>query len=651
MKINKKQNNLLKTIALILTVIGGVALSLLNRWEPGGETWGYWFFARVFAETGEFIIPQRSPIYTVYLNGFRWLGYPDMVTAEFIVTSLIVVAAIVVLFRPYLGLGTAAFAALVWLPFLQVSEPPVQMLALACSCLAVVARRAEGDRFKFSVSYALLGLAYMFRTTYIVLILLFVGWDIIKIVKQNKIKFISLRPKLNHDWPIILVVGLFILFVVMQSSHPWNNGHFANTTWFPSQAKTVTEASFIQNYNWQYIELKYGTFVGHDFYFTNQELFRGATTIVGAIVANPQFVIEQLGRNALNAITIVVNLTMLLGIYLLVPFSGYLALFAFIPMLYGAFRASKEESIILLVKGTLLLLGTAIIGMPKTRYMTPFIPVLILSGYWYGTQLNTVLTMKMLRESPRKILLWAGLIGIGLVSLFISFYLILGFVVPPSISHVFWFFIIIGYIILFFFVVFGKYGSRDNAQRCLTLCGNLAVPVTLVVFSISPFMYWAPILQDNITNFDMSKVRVIERNDNYSIKSSFATIEPLIQDCNGIMSLEPTFIGAFMNVPLNRLYDVWEIPPFEHLGDPVYDGLRPDRIDCILISYELSTGIGAATNYQIRYQNYIKPYIKELREMGATTYQIKGFGQAIILRNETGFGHHSNVKNIPFAVQ
>ena len=39
------------------------------------------------------------------------------------------------------------------------------------------------------------------------------------------------------------------------------------------------------------------------------------------------------------------------------------------------------------------------------------------------------------------------------------------------------------------------------------------------------------------------------------------------------------------------------------LNDSEYNGLRPDRIDCLLISNNLATNTGASTNFQIRYEN------------------------------------------------
>ena len=65
----------LKQLAVIGVVsIAAAILTLFKQQEISGESWGYWFFARVFADTGEFVAADRSPLYTLYLNGCRWLG-------------------------------------------------------------------------------------------------------------------------------------------------------------------------------------------------------------------------------------------------------------------------------------------------------------------------------------------------------------------------------------------------------------------------------------------------------------------------------------------------------------------------------------------------------------------------------------------------
>lgn len=314
-----------------------------------------------------------------------------------------------------------------------------------------------------------------------------------------------------------------------------------------------------------YILEKYGTFEGKDFYFTNQELFGGASTVVGAIRANSKFIARQIRSNIERTVGMVPALTELRKLF---P-HPYLAPLFLVAILYGAFRAGKDELMRLFVVGNLLLVGAAVLAMPKQRYMVPLIPVFILSASWYGRQLGNIVAMKSRTSTD----------------------------------------------------------PLHKVQQSLSL---LIVFLVLAVFSHGA-TNWASLTNDMATDLQRREFRMLEKRTPPSMKASFDALNPLVQDCKGVLSLESTFVGAFMDVSLDKVYDVWEIPPFGRLGHSGYKGLTPDRIDCLLISHELATGVGFATNFQIRYQNYIRPYARQLQAMGAATYDIPRFGQAVIL--------------------
>ena len=556
-----------QTTGAIIAVVGAVVLSLFNHWEMSGETWGYWYFARVFDETGRFIIPDRSPMYILYLSVFRGLGYPLSVTVEYLVTSAIVITAIVALFKRYFGLGVAIFAVILWIPFLQTAEPPVQKLALACSCLAIAVRRTEGDSFQLALSYALFGIAYMFRCTYIVVIPLFAAWDVYRVIRIKGVKGLSaIRPRFSH-WPVGIVLCLLVWFVVAQSPHPYNNVWFSSTRWFPSNGKSFMNVGFVMSFDSKHIEKKYGTSEGMDSYFTNQEFFGGADNMLSAIRANPGLVIEEVLRNVRGLASVMVFRMDVSKVLYRLPLRHLLLLITLVVVLYGACRSSIDKSIpmFLFVLANGLLVGTTVISTPKGRYMFPLIPVLFLSAYWYGGQVRTILS---------------------------------------------------------------RVSKRQNGGL-ITFSRHLWVPLFLVLFSTGT-TDWLNIVKNAVNDIRHGEVRMMEARSN-SMKASFDSLNSVAQGCKGVMSLEHTFNNAFMNIPLDRIYDIWEIPPFGRLGDEVYDGLNPDRIDCVLVSHELRTGIGCPTNYRIRYQNFVKPYVKKLQDIGAITYDIPGYGQAVVL--------------------
>lgn len=560
--------NALRIPISLLIVLSGIILTLFRRWEPTGETWGYWLFARIFSETGKFIIVDRGALYTLYLNLFRWIGYPSSVTAEYIVSSLIVGASLIVLFRRYLGTGWAVFAAFLWLPFLQAAEPPVQKLALACSCFAVSLREmSPSNRFRMAASYALLGLSYMFRSTYMILIAVFAFWDIMRRLKRTGVRgfFGKIRAQV-YDWPIVIMLALLLWFNVMQSDSPWNNVWFATSRWFPLDGKSLANAAFVHDANTQYIMREYGTYKDKDFYFTNKEIFGGARDAIGVFLAQPAYIIRQSIYNLKGAFYMSVSFTMLpRSFYIASGGAKYLRhiilLIITIPfvlaILYGAWRSCKSTAMALFLIANIFLFIGNNLSLPGSRYTHPLIPVLILAACWYGRK------------------------------------------------------------------------TQALAERALPAAKYFAIPVFLIFFS-NGLTEWSNIAKDLRDDIRHGTVKIMEERK-YSLKAAFKSLEALTHNSNGLLALEHQFMGAFLGMPIERIHDVWEIPPFARLGESEYDGLKPGRIDCVLVSDVLATRFGQSTNFQLRYEHYILPYINKLRMMGASTYNIKGFGKVFIL--------------------
>jgi len=67
------------------------------------------------------------------------------------------------------------------------------------------------------------------------------------------------------------------------------------------------------------------------------------------------------------------------------------------------------------------------------------------------------------------------------------------------------------------------------------------------------------------------------------------------------------------------------------LGNSEYDGLRPDRIDCVFVSDTLATALGGGFNIRMRFQDYIEPYVRQLEDKGAVTHDLSGVGRLTVL--------------------
>lgn len=568
-----KSENFKFFIAAIVVLVA-ILVSMLRHWEIGGETWRYWFFARIFAETGKFIVLDRSPLYTLYLNLFTWLSYPLSVTIEHCVTSFIAALSIIILFKRYLGIALATFASVLWLPFMtKFAEPSVQILGLAFVCFGMAFRLGKHEH-KRTISYIFFIIAYLFRGTYLMTILAFAAWDLYIIIKKRNL--MQLKPNMFH-MPIAVLIGLIIIFMSLQSPNKFNNVYGTSTEWFPTDGSKMFDTAITGLYNWKYIEYEVKSFTDADVYQINKDAFNDAKTAKDMFIANPKFVITQFFRNIgdtavfsswMTAFIIIdypLNITgTIIGLIL-----AFIISISFVIAAYLACRG-KDDMVVFIIS-LILQIGAIAVFSPNYRYMPPLIPIMMLASLWASREL-----MRFIRKKIK-------------------------------LSH----------------------------TKFVSVC---VLIVSLIILS-NAAVTWGLVGLDIAKDAQSGGFHILERQP-YSMKASYDNLSKSVQGCNGIMSLEHLFIGSFTDIPLDRVYDVFEIPPFgsRHNSAYAYDGLRPDRIDCVFVSNELSTGSGYFTNYHIRYVNYIKPYVDELNRAGAITYSIPQYGNVTIMRDN----HDSN---------
>lgn len=572
-------------ISLGLTFVSIViGITLFQHWEMTHETWAYWFFARLLGETGTLPVVDRSPVYVVYLLLFRWLGYPNGVTIEYIVTSLIVAGSIFVFFRPYLGIPLSTLAIILWLPYLQISEPAPQKLALACSLLAIQMRAKGETRQRIMASYALLITSYLLRASYAVVFMLIFAWDSFVSIRAKRVSISEFRPRVKSDWPIIVVVLFFLLVFLRQSPHPWNNVWGATTTWFPSDGKSFMR--MLQNYNVSYILQRYGNFDDRDFFFTNKEVFGDARDLVGAYLANPDFMVKTAAAFFRDGLPMVTSLTQLPKILHVPDSSIYQQMLVAVIIFFGAFMVSRGAIHRVFVVGSMGMLILTILHSPKERYMVFLIPIFILSAAGWGQLLWKVLSLAFFVYPAKARQYLRGLMYVATSSMLVF--------------------------------IFSSGPTSANFSGVL-LAG------------------WPELLRTVASDFQGGTLSALAFRDISvyfpPVNTSHKKLVSLSEQCNGIISLEYTFLAAFTGFPIERIFDIWEIPPFGNYGDITtpYQGLRPDRINCLFISKNLKYGVGAGTNSAIRYRNYIKPYADYLLSVGAKREAIEGYGEVIIL--------------------
>lgn len=358
-------------------------------WEIGGESWGYWFFAKQLVGGSGFLTPDRSPLYTVYLAPFLGLPYPISTTIEGFVSTCICALSVFYFLRWQLGSLLAGLFSILWIPFFQQFEPATQALGLACVCLAFGVRlRSEDANRKqlIGVSYALILAATLFRPNYVVYLFTLFAYDLWSLRREERSTtgaFVE-AAKYLLNWPFVALIALAVTFTFFQNPHPWNNVWLCPIDWIPGNSHSLGATSVMGHFNWRYIELKYGSFEGKDIYFTNQEAFAGATSIAGMIQANPTLFAKIIAINIKSFFIVSVFNFQLPTIP---HVQGWLSLLLFLVMCYGAIRAATNKLLLTYVVSTLIIVFLTSLSYPKVRYMFPVVPVIALSAWWYGTKL------------------------------------------------------------------------------------------------------------------------------------------------------------------------------------------------------------------------------------------------------------------------
>ena len=562
--------NFKKYFLPLIFIISFVVLSMFSDWEMGGESWGYWYFSEIFKKYGEFIIFDRSPIYVLYLTFFNWLNYPYSTYVEYLFTTSFCSYALFLFSRKFLNTAVSLIAACICIPFLQISEPPVQKLALALSLFALIVRYNGINRKLMMTSYALLLLAYCFRQTYLFLILIFLTFDLITFYKQRNIfNFKKLIPQINSDWPLITVLILFVYFILNQSTSNFNNVWMSDTTWLPSDGKKMKDGGGLQMLNAFYILKTYGSYVGQDIYITNKEAFNNANTYIGAIVANPKIFIQMLIYNIRIFIPILLTPVFEPTINIWIVKAFYKTLI-FLTIFYGSFKFAVQKRITNFFIGSSILILLLLIAQPKERYLMPVIPIFIMASCYYADFFVKYLSFNNLND---------------------------------------------------------KYFNRQKKLYSIYF---------LMFFSFLSFFnfeHWGMATKNMIKQLNKNNYEVLSNKSNFLLSKSFKTLKNVSINCKGLMSLENLFLGSFVNKDINY-YSVFEIPPFGTLtnNNNLYNGLNQNRINCIFVSKQLDVAIGAGTNVELRYKNYIKPYVNQLIKNGAIKYIVPNYGTAYVLK-------------------
>jgi len=577
----QNMNSKSSSIFLSLFFIALVFASALSGWEMSVEQWGYWYFARVLKETGLFVIADRSPVYTIYLNLFSWIGYPHSVELEYMVTTLIGVFSFYTFLKPFIGRIAVTIFLVLWIPVLQLGEPSVQLLSLSCVLLAAHLRISKKFQHVTLLTYFLFYLAGMLRLPNFVYMAVFFTYDMNQyaLLNLNKLKeffsnyttkslTLSLRRNITSIFVVFFAISLSAVVFIRQSPLPLNNAFFADTRWFPVTGKSLSEASIIQYINWQHISKiprKPGVLPIEDWFFTNKDIFPNASGLKQSFLANPQIFIQHYMQNITKLVPTIISGTVLRKIpYLLT----YVIFALFIIGLIKYLQRTKDVNLYIYTLATCLLI--LIIGLTnyELRYMLPVMPLVPFSA--------------------------SGLLLLGNGQIrYKSFLLPLLLLISSN------------FILWKNFISAVTNSNSTNPLKILTYRGT-------------------------------SGKKTIGNNNYNSLRAAYPDLLGNIKHCkNGVLTLEATFVGAFLPFPISKTYGVYALPPFSTSENSnlnkYYDLLlATQKIDCIFLSNDLKMHFGWATNTRPRYLFHVKPYIEYLLANGWNIKPISGYGWVII---------------------
>lgn len=563
---DKESDSIKRLLFLALFVIIFIAPYLIQEHTRGADSWGNWFFARLIWETGTFPVLGRSPIYGVFSAIFLPLGYPFGPLVTRFLDSLFLFFGMFALFRCHMKFYLSAFAAVIWLPGLLSVEGIVKALAVASLCWALALRHGPVTRSRIMLSYAFLILSFLFRVNYIVALLGFVFYDAIRFAYSKNLSQVlfNLRPK-RQDWPVALLLGLFMLFVVMQSHHRWNNAYFTDIKWFgPDQRSIATAAEIGALAQWIIVNKYDSNFDDHDIYF--------------------------IAKNDLP------------------EFHSIFDLYKYPEILFGQIYSNKQMiSIVSRITdlGDVLFKVAARFG--SHIYSYPIFYAFFVAGLFQFYRHYVA--------SDQRRQFWEMISAVGVITapLFIAW---------PSGTYYFHF------VPLFVFVAVGLgHGLSERIGSILRSGPFLKFSVSvipLILFS-NLISQSVQTFADSGTLTAWQRPHLIKE----VFEGQFEKIDALTSSCRGtLLTGEYSAMAAFSKQPIDKFYSITEIPPFGKYGDPEYSGLTPDRIDCIVVQKSsVRRGLNTFTTKWSRYENYIVPYIAVLKKLGAKTYTYGAEGQ------------------------
>ncbi|MBI2058796.1 MAG: hypothetical protein HYT87_03415 [Nitrospirae bacterium] len=270
-------------------------------WAPS-ESWKYWASARILRETGGFPVFSHGPLHAVYLQAFFFLPYPWSELLEYLLTHLFAAFALFLMLRNVLTPLYALLLVIAWIPTLAIVEGGGLVASIGFVALYFAGGWGRARSDTEIIPWSLLAAVLCHLGAVPFLAGHFLGVVVGRLSRRREVEADALLPTRHASLRLAAKVGLgaVALLAALFPSDRWDHNHMlVDTTYAPMAARGALTIGFFQVGNWFYTTRTTppSSWLDRDWYFTNQEAFGGATTILEALRKAPGKVAAHILQN------------------------------------------------------------------------------------------------------------------------------------------------------------------------------------------------------------------------------------------------------------------------------------------------------------------------------------------------------------------
>lgn len=662
MKLSNRAQNLFCFAVLSLSVY----IFAPRFWEPSAETLRYWAFARILRETGGFPVFSGGPLYVLYLQLFSFFEYPLSFQIEFFITHLFCAACIFLMLRRIVNDFPALLLTCAWLPAIALVQGTAAVAGMGFVALYLTRNVISSNENDHYLSLSL-GAAALCHSAYMPFFAAHTAGVFIKRLKSKSPIISKIRKIRILPFSLYIALIILIMTTILFQSPRWDNSHMMMPAkYVPVPMDNPLMMGFFQIGNFRYVKqnMPESEWLFQDWYFTHEKAFGGATTFLQALSTKPDFVFSILVNNFKSFLLLP---TIFLSESVLPIFaSDFLKLLlwglVFIGILGIIKRCKVHEQLPLLITiffGTISIIGALFLTRFNLRYVMTLLPIALFVLAHIGLGFKSLVlrgsTTDFTKKDPRKYFhmfnrsLWKerisffaskqvllGILGMAIIVLGMFparqlIKLLSRFIFGNTEIFSLGVMVFIGFVISFALIATGAFVVKRYCplwpsyllrQVSCHFKGIIALFATVLI--IGNLCY--SIKMEGVINMFSTKY-LLTGSKPVSIMTTHKTLLSSINRRTSVLALEETWIKAFADVDLDQVYSVFGLPPFEDESGKTEDFLS--RLDVIWVSNNwISTNPAISTNYFLRYQLHIKPFLERETAIGNwVAEEVNDFGR------------------------